>query len=82
MTQQVTIYRPKNVREPERPKDVCLELQKLPGAKFVLLHIVDPDTGEHVTGGNLMNIYPDGRFKLIGGAKFGDVIGFKERGVE
>lgn len=81
MSISLNIYSSKKDRTKDVVTEVYLELQQLPRAEFILLHIVDPHTGEHVTGGNLMNIYPDGTFKLIGGVNFGGgVLGFTERG--
>lgn len=57
------------------PAEVCLKLTQVAGK--VLLEIVDPETGRHETAGNLLNIWPDGTYTVIPGAKFGNN---KERG--
>ncbi len=79
MSIKLSVYQPKDATEldPSEPVEVCLALQKTTAS--ILLHIVDPDTGQHITGGNLLNVYPDGTYRLVGGVKFGDVLGFSER---
>ena len=70
---------------PVPPEEICLALEARgtggtgTGQPRLRLHVVDSVTGEHVKGGNIMSIFPDGTFKLIPGCKFGNKRGFTER---
>ena len=71
MSNKLTIYTPPapDKTQPPIETEVCLKLTKKLGR--VLLEIIDPITGEHVSSGNLINIYPNGTYSVIPGAVFG-----------